>query len=238
MKTTVRADPQPLAIDPTETAVIVVDMQNDFLSEDGMFGRAGLDIAPGRAVIEPTASVLDAARRAGMTIVYLKMEFEADLSNAGGPEAPNLVRHLALGVGQTVDAPDASNSRVLIKDTWNTEIVPELAPQSHDVVMSKHRYSGFFETELDAVLKAHRISNLIFTGVTTSVCVESTLRDAFFRDYKCLLLRDCTAEPIGNDLARTNHEASLLVIQMLFGWVTDSAALLQALQVAPITAPQ
>jgi ureidoacrylate peracid hydrolase len=238
MSITVPAAPQPLTIDPRHTAVIVVDMQNDFLSEGGMFARAGADIAPGRSAIEPTARVLDAARRAGMKVVYLKMEFEPDLSNAGGPGAPNLERHLAFGVGRSATAPDGSDSRVLIKDTWNTAIVSELAPQPADIVMSKHRYSGFFETELDTVLKANSIRKLIFTGVTTSVCVESTLRDAFFRDYPCLLLSDCAAEPVGNDQSRTNHEATLLVVEMLLGWVTDSARLLQALEVPTIAEPQ
>ena len=234
----VAAAPSPLSIDPRETAVIVVDMQNDFLSPDGMFGRAGLDIAPGRATIEPTARVLEATRRSRMKVVYLKMEFAPDLSNAGGPDAPNLVRHLGLGVGQSTTAPDGSDSRVLIENTWNTDIVPELSPESGDLIMSKHRFSGFFETDLDTTLRANGIKNLIFAGVTTSVCVESTLRDAFFRDYKCLLLNDCVAEPIGNDLARTNHEASLLVIQALFGWVTDSGSLLEALELPPLVASQ
>lgn len=238
MTVEVAAAPSPLQIDLTKTAVVVVDMQNDFLSLDGMFGRAGLDVAPGRATIQPTARVLDAARRIGMKVVYLKMEFEPDLSNAGGPDAPNLVRHLGLGVGQSITSPDGGESRILIRDTWNTDIVPELSPQSGDMLMSKHRFSGFFETELDAVLKANQIENLVFTGVTTSICVESTLRDAFFRDYKCLLLSDCVAEPIGNDLTRTNHEATLLVVQALFGWVTDSSALLEALELAPIVVNQ
>jgi len=234
MPVSITAAPEPLTIDPKETAVIVVDMQNDFLSEGGMFARAGADIAPGRTTIEPTARVLEAARRAGMKVIYLKMEFQTDLSDAGNEDAPNLIRHLAFGVGQAVSAPDGTNSRVLIKDTWNTEVVPELAPQPNDIVMSKHRYSGFFETELDSVLRESSVRNIIFIGVTTSVCVESTLRDAFFRDYKCLLLSDCVAEPIGNNLARSNHGATLLVVQMLFGWVTDSAAVLDAMKVSPV----
>jgi ureidoacrylate peracid hydrolase len=222
-------------LDPERTAVIVVDMQNDFLSEGGMFARAGVNIAPGRGVIEPTARVLEAARRAGVKIVYLKMEFKPDLSDFGGPDAVNRQRHLRWGVGQTVKAPDNSDSRILIKGTWNTGIVPELKPQPGDIVMSKHRYSGFFETELDAVLKANQIESLVFTGVTTSVCVESTVRDAKFRDYACLVLSDCVAEPIGNDLPRSNHEASLLVIRTSFGWVSDSPALLEALATQPET---
>jgi len=93
----------------------------------------------------------------------------------------------------------------------------------------KHRYSGFFETDLDAVLRARGVRHLVVTGCTTSVCVESTVRDAMFRDYRCVPLEDCTAEPIGADLPRSNHEASLLSIQLLFGWVSDSSRFIEAL---------
>lgn len=229
----VRARPHPLTISPRHTAIIVVDMQNDFGAEGGMFARAGIDISGIRAVVEPTARVLAAARRAGMAVVYLKMGFAPDLSDAGGPDAPNLVRHLGLGVGDEVATPDGRASRVLIRDTWNTDILPELAPEPGDTIVGKHRFSGFFETNLDAILRDLGISTLVFTGCTTSVCVESTLRDAFFRDYRCLLLADCTAEPIGSGLPRGNHEASLLLIELMFGWVSDSAALTQALAAQP-----
>lgn len=233
----VEARPRPLAIDPRRTAVIVVDMQNDFGAEGGMFARAGFDISGIRAAIAPTARVLAAARGAGVPVVYLKMGFADDLSDAGGPEAPNLVRHLAVfGVGRPVIAPDGRESRVLIRGTWNTDILPELAPQPGDRLIEKHRFSGFFETELDAVLKDMGVTSLVFTGCTTSVCVESTLRDAFFRDYRCLLLADCTAEPIGDGLARGNHEATLLLVELLFGWVSDSAVLARALAEHPVAA--
>jgi ureidoacrylate peracid hydrolase len=132
-------------------------------------------------------------------------------------------------VGETVRAPDGSQSRLLIRDTWNTDIVPELAPQPGDIVLNKHRFSGFFETELDRVLKRLGVRYLIMTGCTTSVCVESTIRDAMFRDYSCVLLADCTGEPIGADLARSNHEASVLSVEVLLGWVSDSDTLVKAL---------
>jgi nicotinamidase-related amidase len=122
----------------------------------------------------------------------------------------------------------------LIEATWNTDIVEELAPQPADVLVSKHRYSGFFETELDDILRARGVKNLIFVGWTTSVSVESTLRDAFFRDYRCVLLSDCTAEVVGSDLSRTNHEASLLVVEAPFGWVAESESLVQALERAQL----
>jgi ureidoacrylate peracid hydrolase len=227
---TIDARPESLAIDPECTALIVVDMQNDFGAEGGMFHRAGIPISGIQAAVAPTARALAAARRAAIRIVYLKMQFEPDLSNAGGAEAPNLIVHRRLGVGKPMQAPDGRQSRILIKDSWNTDILPQVAPQDGDIVVAKHRFSGFFETDLDATLKELGVTSLIFTGCTTSICVESTLRDAFFRDYRCLLLEDCTAEPIGSDLPRTNHDASVRVIETLLGWVSDSAALEAALQ--------
>ena len=237
-RVTIDAKPEALTIDPARSAVIVVDMQNDFGAEGGMFALAGIDISGIRAAVAPTAGVLAAARRAGVAVVYLKMAFRPDLSDAGAPDAPNWLKHLPLRPGESASSLDGRASRILIRDTWNTDIVPELAPQPGDVVLYKHRFSGFYDTDLDAVLQSRSIKSLIFTGCTTSVCVESTLRDAMFRDYTCLLLADCTAKPIGEGLPRSNHDASLLVIQVLFGWVSESAALITALdgQLVPIPA--
>jgi ureidoacrylate peracid hydrolase len=228
----VDARPDPFGFDPTTTAVIVVDMQNDFGDPDGMFGRAGIDLSGIRATIEPTARVLAAARRAGMLIVYLKMAFRADLSDSGAPGAPNWLKHLPMQAGAATTAPDGSASRVLVRDTWNTDVVAELAPEPGDLCVYKHRFSGFFETELDELLRSRGITHLVVTGCTTSVCVESTIKDAMFRDYHCLLLEDCTAEAIGAGLPRSNHDATLLVVQLLVGWIADSAALVGALETA------
>jgi ureidoacrylate peracid hydrolase len=229
------AKPEVWVAESARTAIIVVDMQNDFGSDGGMMALAGIDISANKAVIAPTARVLAAARRAGILIIYLKMAFQPDLSDAGAPDTPNWLKHSPLRVGETTTTPDGSASRILIRDTWNTEIVAELRPEPNDVVLYKHRYSGFFETDLDTVLKNGSIKSLIFVGWTTSVCVESTVRDAMFRDYSCLVLEDCTAEPIGNGLPRSNHEASLLVVQILFGWVSDSTKLIAALEdAAPV----
>src|SRR5260221_264756 len=177
------AQPGSISIDPSKTAVIVVDMQKDFGSKGGMFDRAGLDISGIQNAVAPTARVLASARSAGMNIVYLKMGYRPDLSDLGAPEAPNRVRHLEmLGVGQTIKTPDGKEGRVLIRDTWGTDILSSLTPQAADIVIYKHRFSGFYQTELDSVLKKANIKHLIFTGCTTSVCVESTIRDAAFRD--------------------------------------------------------
>ena len=134
-----------------------------------------------------------------------------------------------MGVGSVVQAPDGSESRILVRDTWNTDILSELTPEAGEVVLYKHRFSGFFETDLDAILRRLDIRHLVVTGCTTSVCVEATIRDAMFRDYSCVLLEDCTAEPIGYDLQRSNHEASLLTIQVLLGWTSSSMDFIHAL---------
>ena len=172
---------------------------------------------------------LAAARKAGVKVFYLKMAYQPDLSDLGEPDSVNRVRHLQLGVGQHVTAPDGSPSRVLVRDTWNSEIIDELKPHADDVVLYKTRFSGFYKTDLDARLRDLGVRHLIITGCTTSVCVESTLRDAMFRDYRCVLLSDCMSEPIGNGSGRSNHEASLLVTEVLLGWTSTSDVFVKAL---------
>lgn len=235
--------PQPIEIDIARTAVLVVDMQNDFSSEGGMFDRVGIDRSKIRQAIAPISQVLCIARTFGLPVVYIKMAFRADLSDLGEVGAPNRDRHLLYGVGQPAKSPDGRESRILIRDTWNTDIVSELAPHPGDIMVYKHRFSAFYQTELDAILKQRGVKYLITTGCTTSVCVESTVRDAFFRDYSTIVLSDCTAEPIGpgaegyqliaaKDRAGggSNYDATLLLIETLFGWVSNSEALKTAFE--------
>lgn len=218
-----------MEIDPLTAAVVVVDMQNDFASVGGMFDRAGIDISSIQAIVERTQSVIGAAHHAGLTICYLKMGFVDDLSDAGYPHSPTWIKHLPLNVGAPVVSPDGEPSRILIRDTWNTDIIAELAPGPDDLVLYKHRYSGFFETRLEAELRQRGIETIMFVGATTSVCVESTVRDAMARDFHCLVIEDCVAEPIGADLERSNHDASLLTLQLLFASISDSDAVIAAL---------
>ncbi len=225
----VSARPAPTELVPGRTAVIVVDMQNDFASTGGMFERAGIDVSGIRAIVEPTRALLDVARRAGLLVCYLRMGFDPDLFNAGYPNSPTWTKHAPLDVGKEVQSPTGEPSRILVRDTWNTEIIEELAPQANDLVIDKHRYSGFYGTALEARLREREIESLVFVGATTSVCVESTLRDAMARDFHCLLVEDCVAEPIGAQFERTNHEASLLTLEILFCSITDSTSLIDAL---------
>ena len=226
---TVGARPEPITIDLAKTAVLVIDMQNDFGVKGGMFERAGIDISGIRAVVPNVKAALSATRAASLPTIYLKMAFKPDMSDAGPVNAPNLLKHAPLHVGASVTAPDGSDSRILIRDTWNTDIISELRPHPQDAVLYKSRFSGFYRTELDETLRKRGIEALIVTGCTTSVCIESTVRDAMYRDYRCVVLEDCTAEPIGAIASRSNHEASLLTMQLLFAWISDSSKLASAL---------
>jgi ureidoacrylate peracid hydrolase len=220
---TLIARPGAITFDVANAAVIVVDMQNDFGSKDGMFDRSGINITGIQETIEPIANVIAAARKSGIKIIYLKMGFKPDLSDLGREEYHKRLRATRkVNVGDLFTSPTGSQGRILVRDTWNTDIISKLQPQPNDIVMYKTRFSGFYQTPLDSILKKLEKKYLIFTGSTTSICIESTVRDAAFRDYIPIVLEDCTAEPIGNSLARTNHEASLLNIQLSFGWISNS----------------
>ena len=229
-KITLAAKPAPIEFDPQHTALIVVDMQNDFASKNGMFDRAGIDIAAVQKIVPATAEALRIARAGGIKIIYLKMALLPDLSDAGPHDAPTWIRHQRLHAGDANRAPDGRPSRILIRDTWDTDVVDELKPQPQDMVIYKNRFSGFHNTPLDSSLKRLGIRYLLFSGATTSGCVESTLRDATFLDYVPILLTDTTAEPIGSDRPTTNYESTVLIVQRMFGWTTDSKQLAIALK--------
>jgi ureidoacrylate peracid hydrolase len=224
------ARPDSILFDAASTAIIVIDMQNDFGTKGGMFDKAGIDISTIQKVVNPIANVLTAARKRGLKIIYLKMGFKPDLSDLGSMEYPTRVKRAKrLHIGDTIIAPNGARSRVLVHDTWNTEILQQLKPLPEDVVIQKNRFNGFYQTTLDSILRSLGKKYLIITGCTTSICVESTVRDASFRGYMPIVLEDCTAEPIGHNFSRSNHEASLLIIQSSFGLISSSTEFIKAL---------
>jgi len=210
-----QAKPEPLEVDPSKSAVVVVDMQNAFASKGGMLDIAGADIAGAQTVVDVIGQILPAARRAGMPVVYLQMGYKADLSDSGGPESPNW--HKELGIRLMNCRPELKG-QLVTEGTWDFAVVNELSPQPGDIVIVKTRYSGFARTELDAELRARGIRYLFFTGIATNVCVESTLRDAFFLDYWPILITDATmaAGP------PAVQEVTLFNIESYFGWTISS----------------
>jgi ureidoacrylate peracid hydrolase len=220
---TLNTKPNPLELDLEKSAVIVVDMQNAFASPRGMLDIAGLDISGANRVIHAVRAVLDAARAAHISIIYLQMGYKPDLSNAGGPNSPNWHKELAMSL---MHSRPQLKGKILTEGTWDFAIVDELAPQPGDIVVVKTRYSGFAGTTLDSLLRTRGIQFLFFAGIATNVCVESTLRDALFLDYWPILLAD-GAMPAGS---ASQHEATLFNVESFFGWTMQSAELLKNLK--------
>ena len=226
----IEAAPTPVEITFHNTAFLVVDMQNDLITEGGLLHRLGVDISVFQHAVASTARALIAARAAGIPVVYLKMGVEADESDGPADDSVNRVKRLLGRAGAPVRLPEGVENRLLTPDTWNTDIVRDLAPWPEDQIIYHHRFSGFFETTLHDTLRRLGATHLIVAGCTTSVGVESTIRDATSHDYSCVLLTDCTAEPIGHGLPRSNYDATLLLVERLFGSVSTSEAFVKSLR--------
>jgi ureidoacrylate peracid hydrolase len=214
--------PNPIDVDPERSAVMVVDMQNAFASRGGMFDLSGLDISGASQVITVLQEVLDEARAAGMKTVYLQMGYDAELITAGGPDSPNSHKELALLLMKK--RPELKG-KILTEGQWDWEVVDELKPQPGDLVINKTRYSGFCGTPLDSLLRTRGIHTLFFTGIATNICVESTLRDAFFLDYWPVLLRDATMQA-GPPMLQ---EATVQNVELALGWTLSSSEFMQTL---------
>jgi len=215
------ARPAAVDIDLDRTALVVVDMQNAFVSPGGMFDLAGLDVSAAAEVIEVHKRLLDACRSAGVPVVYLQMTYRPDLADGGGPESPNF--HKELGLVLMRQRPELHGT-LLVEGTWDWQIVDGLTPQPGDRVFTKSRYSGFSGTDLAGNLRAAGIRNLLFTGVATNVCVESTARHAYFEEFWPILVEDAMNHS-GPDF---NRQATLWNFENVFGWVTDSEQLTAA----------
>jgi len=218
---TLSARPEPIEIDLHRTAVIVVDMQNAFVSKDGMFDTFGWDISAARGVIENIRKIIHTAREAGCKIVFLKMSYEPDYSNSGGSESPNW--HKELGLVMMRSNPKYWG-KFVTEGSWDEEICKELEIQPGDVIVRKQRYSGFAGTNLDVILKTYNTKFCIYTGVATNVCVESTLRDGFFLDYWPIIVSDA----VNNVGPPITQEATLWNVEALLGWVITTDGFLRA----------
>jgi ureidoacrylate peracid hydrolase len=215
------ANPESLKIDTDRTALIVVDMQNAFARKGGMLDLvARFDEEKANRTIAADKKVLDAFRRKGMKVVFLRMTYKEDLSDAGGPDSPHYYKQS--GRIAMRENPDV---KFLIEGTWDWDIIDELKPQPGETIVNKPRYSGFVKTDLDDILKAADIKYLVFIGIATNVCVESTLRDAFFRDYFPILVGDGCAN-VGPDFIQ---EATVFNVSTMFGWVTSTDELVKSL---------
>jgi ureidoacrylate peracid hydrolase len=213
---TLPARPEALRLAPEHTAVIVIDMQNAYASPGGYVDLAGFDISGAAAAIERVGTVLDTARAAGVQVVYLQNGWDPDYQEAGGPGSPNWHKSNAL---KTMRARPELHGQLLARDSWDYEIVDALAPRPGDLRVAKTRYSAFFNSQLDSVLRSRGIRNLVFVGIASNVCVESTLRDGFHLEYFGVMLEDATHH-LGPP---TMQDATVYNIEKFFGWVSTVA---------------
>jgi ureidoacrylate peracid hydrolase len=217
------AKPEALHLTPANTAVIVVDLQNGYASPGGYRDIYGRDIGPAKKVVQNTVRLLDAARKSGMTVVFLQNGWDAKLQDSGGPDSPNWHKSNPLKLMR--DRPELKG-KILTHGSWDYALVDELVPKAEDFVVPKARYSGFCGTQLDSILRARGIRHLIFTGIATNVCVESTLREAFHREYFCLLVSDATQQS-GPAFVQ---DAVLYSVETFLGWVATTDAVCEALR--------
>lgn len=208
----IAARPDPIRFSADTTAVVVVDMQNAYSSPNGYVDSTGFDITGAQSVIEANKRVIEAARAAGVQVVYLQNGWDANYVEAGVEGSPNWHKSNAL---KNMRKYPEMRGKFLAKGGWDYELVDELKPQAGDIVVPKTRYSGFFNSTLDSTLRARGIRTLVFTGIATNVCVESTLRDAFHLEYFGVVLSDAV-----HALGVGMQEASLFNIESFFGWVS------------------
>ncbi len=224
---TLNARPDSLRFDPAQSALIVVDMQNAYATKGGYLDLAGFDVSATAPVIAQIKTAVAAAREAGMLIIWFQNGWDDQYVEAGGPGSPNWHKSNAL---KTMRKRPELQGKLLAKGGWDYQLLDELVPQEGDIVLPKPRYSGFFNTPLDSILRSRGIRHLVFTGIATNVCVESTLRDGFFLEYFGVVLEDATHQA-GPAFAQ---QAALFNIETFFGWVSDVETFCNALSPQPL----
>lgn len=218
------AKPQNLTVDAARSAMIVIDMQNDFCHPDGWLAHIGVDVSPARKPIKPLAKLLPALRRAGMPVIWVNWGNRPDLLNLS-PSLLHVYKPTGKGVGLGDPLP-RNKARVLQKDSWAAAVVDELAIEKRDIRVDKFRMSGFWDTPLDSILRNLKIDTLFFGGVNADQCVLCTLQDANFLGYDCVMVEDCS----GTTSPRYCWDATLYNVRQCFGFTTDTASLLKGLK--------
>jgi nicotinamidase-related amidase len=220
---TIASAPQSVTIDLTRTAILIIDMQNDFCAPGGWVDHLGVDYTPDRAPIAPLHRLLPPLRAAGAHVVWVNWGNRPDLANMP-PNQLHLYKPRGEGIGLGDPLP-GSGAPVLQKDSWAAAVVDELRPHPEDLRVDKYRISGFWDTPLDSILRNLQVRTLLFAGVNTDQCVLCTLQDANFLGYGCVMVTDCCA----TTSPAYCTEATLFNVKKCFGFLTDSAALLHAL---------
>jgi nicotinamidase-related amidase len=217
---TIEAEPTSLAIDLRKTALIIIDMQRDFLEPGGFGETLGNDVSRLAVAVAPCRAVLDAARRKCLLVIHTREGHRPDLSDAPPAKVERGIPSLRIG------APGPMG-RILVRGEPGHDIIPALYPAEGEPVIDKPGKGAFYQTELELMLRNRGIENLLVCGVTTEVCVNTTVREANDRGYRCIVLSDCCASYFPEF-----HAAGLAMIKAqggIFGWVSSSKAVLAAI---------
>jgi nicotinamidase-related amidase len=220
---TVAAEPEPIVLDWPATALLIIDMQRDFMEPGGFGETLGNDVSQLARAVRPIAAVLDAARATGMLIVHTREGHLPDLSDAPPAKVERGAPSLRIG-------DPGPMGRVLIAGEPGADIIPALAPKPGEIVVDKPGKGMFWSTRLHEILQARGVTHLIFTGVTTEVCVQTSMREANDRGYTCLVVEDGTESYFPE--FKTQTLAMIAAQGAIVGWHAPSAALLRAIEVA------
>jgi ureidoacrylate peracid hydrolase len=215
-----QAQPEPIEIDLRSTAVMVIDMQNAFVSKGGFLDLTTADISHSQQIIQPVKQICEAARAKHIKVIYVVFHYSPDLREMGNPGLPSWYKE-----ARFYHEHPEWRDRFLIRGTWGAEIVEKLRPQEGDIVIEKLKYSAFFGTALDVTLRTLDIKYLVFMGVATNICVEASLRDAYYRGYFSVLVSDATA-PLG---PVHTGDATIFNVMQCYGWVIGARELIRSL---------
>ena len=220
---TVQAEPYEFAFAPSTAALVIIDMQRDFVDPGGFGEALGNDVSLLRKAIAPTKRVLDAARARGLLVIHTREGHRPDLADL--PEAKKLRGRLKTGIGDP-----GPMGRILVRGERGHDILDELKPATGEPVVDKPGKGAFYATDLDSMLHNRGIRQLVVCGVTTEVCVNTTVREANDRGYDCLVLEDC----VGSYFPEFQVAALAMIKAQggIFGWVSDSGRFLEALNKA------
>ena len=221
MTAVIEAEPYAFGLDPARAALVIIDMQRDFLEPGGFGESLGNDVSLLRRTIEPTQRLLAAARAVGMTVIHTREGHRPDLSDL--PNAKKVRGNPAVAIGDM-----GTMGRILVRGEAGHDIIPELYPIAGEPIIDKPGKGAFFATDLDTILKNRGIAQLIVCGVTTEVCVNTSVREANDRGYDCLVIEDCCGSYFPEF-----QEMGLRMIKAqggIFGWVAPSEAVIAALE--------
>jgi len=218
---TIAAEPEPITLDWSKTALVIIDMQRDFMEPGGFGETLGNDVSLLACAVQPIAALLNAARDAGLLVIHTREGHLPDLSDAPPAKVERGAPSLRIG-------DPGPMGRILIRGEAGHDIIPALYPRDSEIVIDKPGKGAFYATELDDTLQRYGIENLLVCGVTTEVCVNTTVREANDRGYRCVVISDGCASYFPEF-----HEMGLRMIKAqggIFGWVTDSSSVLDAMK--------